>query len=137
MALGAGVDLSFSISGFVITTLLVREFLRTGRINIRRFYARHALRLFPLYFTVLSVYVALVFIAGAGTPAGSTFLEHIPAYATLTANWAVPLANGNDTIFYFAWSLATQEQFYLLWVQPCSSALRRLGGGAPEPSPSP
>ena len=112
---GLGVDLSFAISGFLITTLLAREFSRTGKINLRRFYARRTLRIFPLYFAVLGLYVVLVIATRGGTPQGAAFMHHLPAFATYTSNWFVPIGNGNSTIFYFAWSLATQEQFYLLW----------------------
>jgi peptidoglycan/LPS O-acetylase OafA/YrhL len=113
-SLGVGVDLSFAISGFIITTLLVREHRRTGSINVRRFYLRRTLRIFPLYFAVLGGYIALVLLTKRGTTAGDGFIHHIPAFATYTSNWFVPLHN-SETIFYFAWSLATQEQFYLLW----------------------
>jgi peptidoglycan/LPS O-acetylase OafA/YrhL len=112
---GVGVDLSFAISGFLITTLLTREFKRTGRIDVRRFYARRTLRIFPLYFAVLGLYIALVVATRRGTPSGTAFLHHVPAFATYTSNWFVPLSDAQSNIFYFAWSLATQEQFYLLW----------------------
>jgi peptidoglycan/LPS O-acetylase OafA/YrhL len=114
-AIGVGVDLSFAISGFLITTLLVREFSKTGRIDVRRFYTRRTLRIFPLYFTVLGIYVLLVLATGLGTPEGVAFMHHLPAFATFTSNWFVPLGDGPSTTFYYAWSLATQEQFYLLW----------------------
>jgi len=55
MARGLGVDLSFVISGFLITTLLIREFSKTGGVGGRRFYMRRTLRLFPLYFAVLGM----------------------------------------------------------------------------------
>jgi peptidoglycan/LPS O-acetylase OafA/YrhL len=112
---GVGVDLSFAISGFLITTLLVREFSRTGRIDVRRFYARRTLRILPLYFTVLGVYVLLVLGMARGSSEGIAFEHHLPAFATLTSNWFVPLVHAHAVAFYFAWSLATQEQFYLLW----------------------
>jgi len=110
-----GVDLWFAISGFLITTLLVREFSKTGKIGVLRFYARRTLRIFPLYFAALGGYVALVLLTKRGTPEGTAFMPHLPAFATYTSNWFVPLGDGQSTIFYFAWSLATQEQFYLLW----------------------
>ena len=112
---GTGVDLSFAISGFLITTLLVREFLKSGTINVRRFYARRTLRIFPLYFAVLLAYVLLVSLTRRTAPEGVAFMHHLPAYATFTSNWFVPLNAGSSNVFYYAWSLATQEQFYLLW----------------------
>jgi peptidoglycan/LPS O-acetylase OafA/YrhL len=111
---GVGVDLSFAISGFVITTQLVREFARRGRIDVRRFYRRRTLRIFPLYFVVLGAYVLLVMATRLRTPAGEAFMHHLSAFATFTSNWFVP-RNNSETIFGFAWSLGTQEQFYLLW----------------------
>ena len=114
-AVGVGVDLSFAISGFLITTLLVREFRRTGRIDVRRFYLRRTLRIFPLYFVVLGTYVLLVLGTLRGTPEGTAFMHHLAAYSTYTQNWFVPLNPTRETVFFFSWSLATQEQFYLLW----------------------
>jgi peptidoglycan/LPS O-acetylase OafA/YrhL len=111
--MGVGVDLSFAISGFLITTLLIREFSKTGKIDVRRFYLRRTLRIFPLYFTVLGIYVLLVLIARSGTPEATAFVHRLPAYATYTQNWFVPIPK--DQILFFTWSLATQEQFYLLW----------------------
>src|SRR4051812_37823956 len=114
MARGIGVDLSFVISGFLITTLHIREFSKTGRIDVRRFYLRRTLRIFPLYFAVLGLYLLLVLTTRRGTPEGIAFLHHLPAFATYTSDWFVSLTD-SENIFYFAWSLATQEQFYLLW----------------------
>ena len=76
---------------------------------------RRTLRIFPLYFAVLGLYLLLVLGTRSGTPQGAAFMHHLPAFATYTTNWFVPTGNGNSTIFYFVWSLATQEQFYLLW----------------------
>jgi peptidoglycan/LPS O-acetylase OafA/YrhL len=110
-----GVDFFFAISGFLITTLLVREHAVTKTISLRKFYARRALRIFPLYYATLAVYVALVAATRRHTPEGIQFLHHLPAFLTYTSNWFVDLDHGNSVPFYFAWSLATEEQFYLLW----------------------
>lgn len=110
-----GVDLFFAISGVLITTLLLRERDRNGRISLRSFYIRRVGRIFPLYYTVLAVYVVLVLSTRAGTLEGQYFLETLPAFLTYTSNWFVDLDAGDSVIFYFAWSLATEEQFYLFW----------------------
>lgn len=113
-----GVDLFFAVSGFLITSLLLREYSANGGIDIRSFYLRRALRIFPLYYLVLGLYCALVFATGAGTPRGAHFWSNLPAFLTYTSNWFVRLddiAGGDGVIFYFAWSLATEEQFYLFW----------------------
>jgi peptidoglycan/LPS O-acetylase OafA/YrhL len=112
---GMGVSLFFAISGFLITTLLLREQRRTGSFSLRRFYIRRTLRIFPLYFAVLAVYVVLVGLARHGTAQGAQFFDNLPAYATYTSNWFVQGTVAENAIFYHAWSLATEEQFYLLW----------------------
>lgn len=108
-----GVDLFFAISGLLITTLLLRELDRTGDVSLRGFYIRRSLRIFPLYYAVLAAYALLVLAVERRTPAGREFLANLPAFLTYTSNWFVDL--GPRVIFYFAWSLATEEQFYLVW----------------------
>lgn len=110
-----GVDFFFAISGFLITTLLIREYQSTQRISLRKFYARRALRILPLYYATLLLYVLLVAATRRDQPDGRQFFEHLPAFLTFTSNWFVDLAHANSVTFYFAWSLATEEQFYLLW----------------------
>jgi peptidoglycan/LPS O-acetylase OafA/YrhL len=110
-----GVDFFFAISGFLITTLLVREYQSAQRISLRKFYVRRALRIFPLYYATLLLYVLLVAATRRNEPDGAQFFEHLPAFLTYTSNWFVDLAHANSVTFYFAWSLATEEQFYLLW----------------------
>lgn len=112
-----GVDLFFAISGFLVTTLLLRENRQAGRISLRNFYMRRTLRIFPLYYAVLALYCLLVFLTLRGTPKAAEFWSNLAAFATYTANWFVSSANAVDhgVTFYFAWSLATEEQFYLFW----------------------
>jgi peptidoglycan/LPS O-acetylase OafA/YrhL len=107
-----GVQIFFAISGFLITTLLLRERRKFGDVSLPKFYARRSLRIFPLYYAVLLVYVILVLTTQRHTQAGVEFFHHLPFFATYTSNWFVPLSG--QVIFYFAWSLATEEQFYLV-----------------------
>lgn len=109
-----GVELFFVISGFLITTLLLREREKYGEISLRLFYTRRILRIFPLYYTVVLVYVLLVYLSEASSPFGQQFFANLPYFLTYTSNWFVPLGDAR-VIFYFAWSLATEEQFYLVW----------------------
>jgi len=109
-----GVSLFFVISGFLITTLLLREKRRTGDIGMKNFIVRRTLRIFPLYYTVLLAYTVLVLALEHSSPEGQGFFSNLKYYATYTSNWFVPLTDGR-VIFYFAWSLATEEQFYLVW----------------------
>jgi peptidoglycan/LPS O-acetylase OafA/YrhL len=108
-----GVTLFFAISGFLITTLLLREKDKHGRIDLSAFYVRRSLRILPLYFGVLLVYVAMVWAFERHSLAGQVFFRNLIYFATYTSNLFVPL--DGRTIFFFAWSLATEEQYYLLW----------------------
>jgi peptidoglycan/LPS O-acetylase OafA/YrhL len=110
-----GVHMFFAISGFLITTLLLRERSRFGSISLRRFYARRTLRIFPIYYLVLLTYVVLVAVTRPGAPESRSFWQHLPSFATYTSNWFVELSTETNVTFYFAWSLATEEQFYLFW----------------------
>jgi peptidoglycan/LPS O-acetylase OafA/YrhL len=116
-----GVTLFFAISGFLITTLLLREKDRHGAIDLRAFYVRRALRIFPLYYTVLAIYVVLVFALERNTKAGQDFFANLVYFVTYTSNWFVAL--DGRVIFYYAWSLAAEEQFYLVW----PPSMKRLG----------
>jgi peptidoglycan/LPS O-acetylase OafA/YrhL len=110
-----GVSLFFAISGFLITTLLLRERETHGHISLARFYGRRSLRIFPLYYAVLAAYVVLVLFFEQDAERKAGFFENLPAFLTYTSNWFVPQVPDTSIIFYFAWSLATEEQFYLLW----------------------
>ncbi|HEY1685327.1 MAG TPA: acyltransferase [Tepidisphaeraceae bacterium] len=110
-----GVWLFFAISGFLITTLLLRERSANGRISLRKFYMRRSLRIFPLYYAVVCLYVILTLLVQRHTQQGREFFHHVPYYLTYTSNWFVTLAGAQGVTFYFAWSLATEEQFYLAW----------------------
>jgi len=110
-----GVDLFFAISGFLITTLLLRERRRNGHFSLPKFYIRRVFRIFPIYYLVLGVYVVLVLLTQRTTVTGQRFMDHLPWFATYTSNWVLGKTNGESVTFYFAWSLATEEQFYLFW----------------------
>ncbi|MFJ5843604.1 acyltransferase family protein [Streptomyces sp. NPDC092903] len=130
-----GVDVFFVISGYLITGLLVREAVTTGRIRLAEFFARRARRLLP------SAAVVLVAVAVAGAwltaPLRRTDLENdVVAAALSVANWRFVqqqtdyLAAGQDEspLLHF-WSLAVEEQFYLCWA-PLLALLAVLVAGA-------
>ncbi len=111
----AGVDLFFCVSGFLITTLLVREKARAGSIHLGAFYARRALRILPLYYGVLALYVLYACtLSQSFTPRAHFFLT-LPYYATFTANWFGSFAVSHPILFAFSWSLCIEEQFYASW----------------------
>ncbi len=109
-----GVSLFFVISGFLITTLLLREQMTSGTISLKNFYIRRTLRIFPLYYATLFIYIALVVLTSHG-PERGVFFHNLPWFFTYTNNWFVDKDAGEHVTFAFAWSLATEEQFYLLW----------------------
>ena len=107
---GVGVDIFFVLSGFLITTILSGEFARTGHINLRNFYARRFLRLAP----ALLLTCALVAVAkpAFGEPFPGTDIALALSY---TANWAQALFGYYMTWLNHCWSLAIEEQFYVIW----------------------
>lgn len=110
-----GVNLFFVISGFLITTLLLRERSRDGSISLKNFYLRRALRIFPLYYAVLALYIVIVLVVeGLQHPQGRQFFRNLPFFLTYTGNWFMDSTLG-QTHFAHSWSLATEEQFYLTW----------------------
>jgi peptidoglycan/LPS O-acetylase OafA/YrhL len=111
----AGVDLFFCISGFLITTLLLREKSRTGQIALCGFYARRALRILPLYYAVLLSYVAFAALLPATSAQRAHFFRTLPYYASFTANWFADFSVAYPILFSFAWSLCVEEQFYAFW----------------------
>ena len=110
-----GVELFFAISGFLITTRLVREQRSRGDVGVRQFYARRALRIFPLYYAVLAIYALRAWLVLPASPERAHFLRSLSFWATYTADWFVDVAVTHPIIFSFGWSLAVEEQFYLLW----------------------
>ena len=102
-----GVDLFFVLSGFLITTLLVQEHEETGRVRLQAFWARRARRLLPALFVLLIVYSVATTTAGTFEP-----LAVLGGVGYFT-NLLIGLGPGND--LGHLWSLAQEEQFYLLW----------------------
>jgi peptidoglycan/LPS O-acetylase OafA/YrhL len=116
-----GVTVFFCLSGYLITTLLVRE-LQTGTIDVRAFYRRRAARLCPALVTVVAVTTVVLLIRRQSfptpthlsigqilAPAGAGI-----AYATNLFDWTGHPFATQDYLNY-TWSLSIEEQFYLLW----------------------
>ena len=101
-----GVRVFFVLSGFLITTLLIREHGKTGRIDLRAFFVRRVFRIFPAFFTFLAVMGVLAVTDVLPIP-GRDFVFA----ATYTMNFVTP----DPWYLGHAWSLAVEEQFYLLW----------------------
>jgi peptidoglycan/LPS O-acetylase OafA/YrhL len=109
-----GVDIFFVISGFLITTLLLREIDRTGRVDLKAFYLRRALRLLPALLVMILLTVPLMY-----TSLRHTVLMPPPVAVAsalfYVANWAnVAVSTGTGPLTH-TWSLSIEEQYYLLW----------------------
>ena len=119
-----GVDVFFVLSGYLITGILAREFGRSGRIDFRAFYAKRALRLLPaLLFTVaLSVPLLFLFPGVEQEYAPWVTVLGVLGYA---GNWMQGWAPTSLGPLTHTWSLAIEEQFYLLWPAALLFLLRR------------
>jgi len=114
-----GVDVFFVVSGFLITTLLVRERVAGGRIDLPGFWSRRARRLLPALVVCVPAAVLLARLSEGDLLVGIE--RQVLGAFTFTSNW-LEIGAGTD---YFAatspqllmnlWSLAVEEQFYLLW----------------------
>ena len=110
-----GVDLFFAISGFLITTLLLRERARTGMVGIAGFYGRRARRILPLYYAVLALTCVRALFLDPASPVRAHFFASLPFYATFTSTWFVDTSVAHPILYAYAWSLAVEEQFYAVW----------------------
>lgn len=116
-----GVVLFFVLSGFLITYLLLEEESATGNIALGRFYLRRALRIWPLYYVVvaLALFVLPYTTLFARPDVGIEVIHQdlilkVALFSTLFAN--VVLANVGAVPFAaLTWSVATEEQFYVIW----------------------
>ena len=106
----AGVTMFFTLSGFLIATMLLGERATSGRVSLRRFYIRRARRLAP---------ALLLFLAPMGLLA-MTPLPVAPSWRDLlgvltgVGNFTVAMA-GHDTVVTQTWSLSVEQQFYVVW----------------------
>jgi peptidoglycan/LPS O-acetylase OafA/YrhL len=125
-----GVPLFFALSGFLITTLLLVERRATGDIALGQFWVRRSLRIFPLYYATLTGFTLFLALREPND-ATRHFFDNLPFYASYTSNWFVEFAVPHPVWFGFAWSLATEEQFYLWWPTLLRHAERRGRALAP------
>nr|WP_246297256.1 acyltransferase family protein [Janibacter cremeus] len=114
-----GVDIFFVISGFLITTLLVREHRSTGRVDLIGFWTRRARRLLPAL--VIVVPVAILIARTVETDLLVGIRRQAVGALTFSTNW-LEIVHGSNyfaatspQLFMNFWSLAVEEQFYLFW----------------------
>ena len=117
----AGVDVFFVISGFLITSIIVREIQSTGKLSLVNFWMRRVRRIFPASFAVILATVAGVLAFGSPDMAANLG-RHVTASAFSAENVLLAIdradyfrsADGLSPLQHF-WSLAVEEQFYLVW----------------------
>jgi len=113
-----GVDLFFVLSGFLITGILLDA--KGGQHYFRNFYARRVLRIFPIYYLTISLALAASFIPAVAHhfPDAAAEIRHVqPWYWTYTTNFLIALHGWAAAPMRSThlWSLAVEEQFYLIW----------------------
>ena len=105
-----GVMMFFVLSGFLITWLLLKEHEKTGTISLKGFYRRRTLRIFPAFYAFWLGIVALRLATSTAVPWGQAWSSFF-----YVSNYYSALNHHPENIFSHTWSLAVEEQFYLLW----------------------
>jgi peptidoglycan/LPS O-acetylase OafA/YrhL/CubicO group peptidase (beta-lactamase class C family) len=115
-----GVESFFVLSGFLITSLLVGEWQKNGRINVRQFWMRRARRLLPALFLLLAGTLAITALLLPETLADLT--RETAAAVVYVTNWFLIItqqsyfdAVDRPPLLQHLWSLAIEEQFYVVW----------------------
>ncbi len=115
-----GVGVFFTLSGYLITDLLLNRWLRTGHLQLAKFWLARARRLLPALFVMLAIVTAWVTLLDRARL--DSLRGAVAAAATYSSNWYL-IAGGQSYFSRFAppqpldhlWSLAVEEQFYLIW----------------------
>lgn len=120
-----GVSVFFTLSGFLITRLLLQEHAENGSIELGAFWGRRIRRLLP------AALVCLVFVAALADGIG----RELSAAVLYIANWQQIAVQSDYTALFYSqpilvhfWSLAVEEQFYIVWPLVVWAALRKFGG---------
>lgn len=107
----AALNIFFVLSAYLISTLLLREREMTGAVNLRAFYVRRILRIWPLYFLAIAIGTLWRFV---------DFGSHLEkrnliAYLLLAGNWTFVFYGATTSFIAPLWSVSVEEQFYLAW----------------------
>jgi peptidoglycan/LPS O-acetylase OafA/YrhL len=112
-----GVDLFFVLSAYLITELLLREKRQDGTLDIKAFYIRRILRIWPIYYLFVVLCAVMPALSPGGFPA-----EYFVPFLLLVGNWSTTVLGPPFTAALPLWSVSVEEQFYLLWA-PVVAAL--------------
>lgn len=105
-----GVMIFFVLSGFLITWLLLKENERYGSVSLAGFYKRRTLRIFPAFYVYWLIVVTLLIGTGRAVP-----WPHAWSSLLYVSNYYSAINGDPNNGFSHTWSLAIEEQFYLLW----------------------
>jgi peptidoglycan/LPS O-acetylase OafA/YrhL len=128
---GEGVTIFFVLSGYLITTLALREETRRGALSLTSFYIRRIFRIYPLYFATIAVYCLLIYGMGFVPDRRAAWTGQLPYYLFgfperhHFANVSLGLEGGPP--LQSLWSIGVEEKFYLLWPLLGFVLLRALG----------
>ncbi len=112
----SGVDLFFVLSGYLITGRLLSSL--EERDYFKKFYRNRVLRIFPLYYAVLLIFFAAIYLLAKTANMGllSFYTMHWKSFFLFTENWIfIKFGLPHDAYLVHFWSLAIEEQFYLVW----------------------
>jgi peptidoglycan/LPS O-acetylase OafA/YrhL len=106
-----GVDLFFALSAYLITSLLLRERDLRGTIDLRGFYLRRILRIWPLYLS----FVVFTAIVGRFIPGQRLSAEYLLGFTFMAGNWVYVFHGLPQSFAIPLWTVSIEEQFYLTW----------------------
>ena len=106
-----GVDLFFALSAYLITSLLLRERDLRGTIDLRGFYLRRILRIWPLYLS----FVAFAAIVGRFIPGQRLSADYLLGFTFMAGNWVYVFQGLPQSFAIPLWTVSIEEQFYLTW----------------------
>jgi peptidoglycan/LPS O-acetylase OafA/YrhL len=117
---GLGVTIFFVLSGFLITRLLLAEYAAKGCIDLLEFYRRRVARLMPIFYLFLGIGLGILWLNSRAIPWG-------PVIASMlyVLNYYQAFTGAHTNLVSHCWSLAVEEQFYLLWPALMMFTLRR------------
>ena len=110
-----GVTLFFVLSGYLITTLLLREEDRAGKVDFASFYVRRTFRIYPMYLGVIALYCVLILVLGMDAGRRALWVDNLPYIVWFPEH--LPFFRTTELYppFAGAWSIGIEEKFYLVW----------------------
>lgn len=112
----SGVEIFFTLSGFLITSILLKELERKKSIEIVKFWTRRALRLWPSWLVVLiATHLVIIFFFRHHNEIQDRVSQQIAYYYLHLANYSAAINGCTQNLLCHYWSLAVEEHFYLIW----------------------